>query len=39
MKIVSVLAQLEEFGIVVLTVETQYLLCHTAMRVTARAAG
>ena len=31
MKIVSVLAQLEEFGIVVLTSEPQYLLCHTAI--------
>ena len=31
MKIISTSGALEEFGIVPLTYETQYLLCHTVM--------
>ena len=39
MKSIRCWDDLSKFGIVPLTFETQYLLCHTATRVTARVDG
>ena len=39
MKTIANWDSLREFGVVALTFETQYLLCHTAMRVIARVGG